>query len=175
MKCLSRMLVWCSLAGMTLSQVGIVSASQPSATPFSTVTRQVAADVTLTDAGLLRGQLVDTNGWAQSGVQVVALSGDRVGAKSVTDESGHFALSVGTSGVYLLSDGNSAALVRAWNANAAPPVAKSSLLFVSGNSIERGAKCGAPRPMLSAIVGIAAVGGIVAVVIAAAVDDDDAS
>ena len=172
MKYLSRMLVWCSLAGMTLSQVGIVSASQPSAATSSTVARQVAADVTLANDGMLRGQLVDTNGWAQSGVQVAALSGDRVVAKSVTDESGHFALSVGTSGVYLLSDGNSAALVRAWNANAAPPIAKSSLLFVSGNSVERG---GRPRPRLSAIVGVAAFAGVAALVIAAATDDDDAS
>ena len=92
-------------------------------------------------------------------------------AKSVTDESGHFALPVGTSGVYLLSDGNSAALVRAWNANVAPPIAKSSLLFVSGNSVERGA----PRPMLSAVVGVAAFAGVAALVVAAATDDDDAS
>ena len=100
------------------------------------------------------------------------MSSGHIVAKTVTDDQGAFALKVAKGGVYVLSDGEASAMVRAWTKAAAPPNTKSGILMVSEREIARGQP---GNGTLGAIIGLVAIGGVITAVIIAAADDDDAS
>ncbi len=94
--------------------------------------RQVTTDVALAAHGMLVGQVVDQQGIGIPGARVVVRQHDRDLAGTVTDKNGKFAVSGLRSGTYQLAAANGQATVRLWTANAAPPVAKSRVMIVSG-------------------------------------------
>jgi len=165
MKTLSRLMLWLAVAGLVVPQVGVASASdvQPTAER-----QMVIVDVSLTQDNLLRGQLVNGEGVPKAEKQVTLASGGNVVARGVTDDQGVFALKVVKGGVYSLSDGETTALVRAWTSQAAPPSSNNAVLMVSDQNVTRAALGGGG---LGALIGIAAIAGIVTGVVVAATDD----
>ena len=95
--------------------------------------RQVTTDVTLAAQGMLVGQVVDQQGIAIPGARVVVRQNERDLVGTVADRTGKFAVSGLRSGTYQLAAANGQATVRLWTANAAPPVAKSKVMIVSGS------------------------------------------
>ena len=95
--------------------------------------RQVTTDVVLAAQGMLVGQVVDQQGIAIPGARVVVRQNERDLVGTVADRTGKFAVSGLRSGTYQLAAANGQASVRLWTANAAPPVAKSKVMIVSGS------------------------------------------
>ena len=169
MRRMSKLMLWLAAIGMVVPQVRIVSAAdvQPAAG------RQMAiVDVSLTQNNLLQGQLVNREGAPKAKSQMTLASGGQIVTRGVTDEKGFFALKVDKGGLYVLSDGQTSALVRAWTSQAAPPSANTGLLVVSDQNVTRATLGGGG---LGTILGWGAVIGVVTGVIIAASDDDDAS
>jgi hypothetical protein len=81
---------------------------------------------------MLVGQVVDQQGIGIPGARVVVRQNDRDLVATATDKTGKFAVSGLRSGTYQLAAANGQATVRLWTANAAPPVAKSHVMIVSG-------------------------------------------
>jgi hypothetical protein len=159
-------MVWVAAIGLVAPQVRVVSAAdvQRAAAP-----RIAFVDVSLSQDNLLRGQLVNGEGIPKAKSQVTLASGGEVVARGVTDEQGFFALKVEKGGVYALSDGETATLVRAWTSQAAPPSANNGVLMVSDRDVTRAAL---GNGGLRDVVGWAAVIGVVTAVIVAAADND---
>ena len=95
--------------------------------------RQITTDVALAAQGMLVGQVVDQQGIGIPAARVVVRQNERDLVGVVTDRTGKFAVSGLRSGTYQLAAANGQAQVRLWTANAAPPVAKSRVLIVSGS------------------------------------------
>ena len=96
--------------------------------------RQITTDVALAAHGTLVGQVVDQQGIGISATKVAVQQNDRELVQVVTDRNGTFAVSGLRSGTYQLVAANGQAKVRVWNANVAPPVAKSRVMIVSGSN-----------------------------------------
>jgi hypothetical protein len=134
------------------------------------VARQLTiVDVALTQDNLLRGQVVNRDGVPKANAKVTLASSGRIAAQTVTDDHGVFALEVARGGVYVLSDGEASAMVRAWTKEAAPPSTKPGILMVSDRDVARGALGGLS---MGSVIGIAAIVGVTTAVIIKAVDDD---
>jgi len=175
MKRLSYVMLWLATIGLVVPQVGIASANDlaPKADQDQVARQMTIVDVALTQDNLLRGQVVNREGAPKAGSKVTLASSGRVVAQAVTDDQGVFALKVAKGGVYVLSDDEGAVMVRAWTKAAAPPSTKTGVLMVSDREVARGALGGGG---LGALIGLAAIAGVVtAVVVAAADEDDDAS
>lgn len=95
--------------------------------------RQITTDVALAAHGTVVGQVVDQQGIGIPSAQVVVRQNDRELIGTVADRTGKFAVSGLRSGTYQLAAANGQANVRLWTANAAPPVAKSQVMIVSGS------------------------------------------
>lgn len=95
--------------------------------------RQLTTDVALAAQGMLVGQVVDQQGIGIADARVVVRQHDRDLVGAVSDRTGKFAVSGLRSGTYQLAAANGQATVRLWTANAAPPVAKSHVMIVSGS------------------------------------------
>ncbi len=174
MKRLSYVMLWLATIGLVVPQVGIASASDlvPRADQDQVARQVTVVDVALTQDNLLRGQVVNREGAPKARTKVTLASSGRVVAQTVTDDQGVFALPVARGGVYALSDGEGTAMVRAWTNAAAPPATKTGILMVSDRDVARGALGGGG---LGALIGLAAIAGVVTAVVVAAADDDDAS
>ncbi len=110
--------------GLLVSQ-SVVLAGGPS--------RPLVTDVSLVAQGLLVGQVVDSQGVGISNARVMVRQMDRDLVGTATDKTGRFAVSGLRSGTYQLVAANGQSTVRVWKANAAPPVAKPSVMIVSGS------------------------------------------
>ena len=95
--------------------------------------RPLTADVSLAAHGLLVGQVVDQQGVGIPNARVLVRQQDRDLVGTATDKSGRFAVSGLRSGTYQLLAANGQSTVRVWTANTAPPVAKPSVMIVSGS------------------------------------------
>jgi len=82
---------------------------------------------------MLVGQVVDQQGIGIPGARVVVRQHERDLVGTVADRTGKFAVSGLRSGTYQLAAANGQATVRLWTAKAAPPVAKSRVMIVSGS------------------------------------------
>ena len=169
MRTLSKSMLWLATIGMVVPQVGIVSAAdaQPEA-----ARQLMIVDVSLTPDNLLRGQLVNREGAPKAKALMTLASEGEVVTRGTTDEKGFFALKAEKGGMYVLSDGETSALVRAWTSQAAPPSANTGVLMVSDRDVTRANLGGGG---MGSFIGWAAVIGVVAGVVIAAADDDDAS
>lgn len=137
MKCFTRFLACLSVFGCLATQtVSAANPSPPTAAPQSAATQPAVADVQLT-RGELRGQIVDRQGQPRADRVVRLVSGGQVLAQSTTDANGAFALKADKGGVCVLSDQESAVVVRVWTEKAAPPAAKKSILMVSDRELAR--------------------------------------
>ena len=89
---------------MVVSQFSVASAA---------TTQSPLVHVALTQDNLLRGQLVMRGGQPVSGVDISISSGQAVVCRATTDDRGVFAARVERGGVYVLSDGETSAVVAA--------------------------------------------------------------
>lgn len=120
--------------------------------------RQITTDVTLAAQGMLVGHVVDQQGIGIADARVVVRQNDRDLVRTVADRNGKFAVSGLRSGTYQLAAANGQATVRLWTAKAAPPVAKSRVMIVSGSDqVIRGQGGGIGPWILPAL----AAGGII--------------
>lgn len=165
MRMFSRLMFWLAAISLVVPQVRVVSAADVQPTAGR---QMVIVDVSLTQNNLLRGQVVNGQGAPKAKSEVTLASGGALVARGVTNEQGHFALKVEKGGIYALSEGETAALVRVWTSQAAPPSANHGVLMVSDQNVTRAALGGAS---IGTIVGIAAVVGIVTAVVVVAADD----
>jgi carboxypeptidase family protein len=95
--------------------------------------RRITTDVALAAQGMLLGQVVDQQGIGIPAARIVVRQHDRDLVGTTADKTGKFAVSGLRSGTYQLAAANGQATVRLWTANAAPPVAKSHVMIVSGS------------------------------------------
>ena len=98
----------------------------------------VTIDLALGQGGTIRGQVVNQDAIGKADTIVSIRQGDREVARTVTDDSGAFAVTGLKSGVYVVASGKSATLVRAWNSHAAPPSAAEGILLVPNELTVRG-------------------------------------
>ena len=101
-------------------------------------TRPTISDVSLQDNGVLRGQILDTTGLPQAKSQVALVKDGKLVATTMTDAQGQFAVASITPGVYQIESAHAGGVYRVWNAQTAPPVAKSGILMVGDTSVVRG-------------------------------------
>ena len=126
--------------------------------------RQITTDVALAAQGTLVGQVVDQQGIGIPGARVVVRQHDRDLVETVADGSGKFAVSGLRSGTFQLAAANGQATVRLWTAKAAPPVANSRVMIVSGSDQVVRANLGAIGPWF--LPALAAAGIIAGVAVA---------
>jgi hypothetical protein len=131
-------------------------------------------DIALQENGLLKGQVLDTQGAPVTGVPVAVVQQGKVIAATKTDATGHFAITGLKGGVFQVVTAQGGAAYRLWAPRTAPPAAQADALIVNGDTVVRGGMGGAgflSNPWV--------LGGIVAAAIAIplAMDDgdDDAS
>lgn len=137
-------------------------------------------DVALTQDNILRGQLVTSGGQPKSKSLVLVSTGKEIICRATTNDQGVFAVSLDRGGIYILSHGEAATVVRAWTAQAAPPSAKNGILVVSDEDVSRAQLAhrrlwGQPSGHRYGPITKAAIIGAMAGVIYLAADNDDGS
>ncbi len=113
-----------------------------------------------------------------SGVDISISSGQAVVCRATTDDRGVFAARVERGGVYVLSDGETSAVVAAWTKHAAPPSAKNGVLMVADENVSRANLSSRGRrfaPRRYGLLDTAAIIGAMGGVVYLAADDDDGS
>lgn len=141
-------------AALSLAAMGMLVPQAPvfaqpgksTATIVAKSDAKLAADVVLLN-GAFTGRVVDHTGTALKNREVVVKQGDKVVAKTVTNEKGVFSVENVRPGNYTASAGNTQGTFRVWNEKAAPPVAKGHALLVMGENGARG-QFGAVDPTL---------------------------
>ena len=101
-------------------------------------------DLKLQEHGTLVGKLVDRQGKALPSVNVQVLTKRGSLTTARTNQQGIFTARGFTSGEMLVRVGEQAQLIRAWNADLAPPTAPSAAMLVVGDTV-RG-QCCEPSP-----------------------------
>jgi hypothetical protein len=95
-------------------------------------------DVALGGGGLLRGQVVDTQGAPLKDTPVSVWFANHQVATTTADENGQFSVSGLRGGVHQVVAGQGSGVYRLWTAEAAPPTAKSGTLIIPGQTVVRG-------------------------------------
>jgi len=126
--------VWLAVAGICLPQ-SLLGAGEVATSPQMT-------NVALRDAGILLGQVVDTQGKSKANIPVTLHTGNQQLAVSQSDANGYFAFSGLRGGVYQISATEGQGTFRAWTADTAPPSAQPGALVVDGKDVVRGQCCG---------------------------------
>ena len=127
-KILRTLIIALVCVGMVVPNGVVLAAGMPQA-------KQVQiSDVALAANGMLTGQVVDQQGIGLANVPVSVRQQGREITKAVTDGAGRFAVSGLRGGTCQLLAANGQAVVRVWTANAAPPIAKTNVMIVSGGS-----------------------------------------
>lgn len=118
---------------MSLSSTLPVSAW--SGPPVPSTDRHVdlqATDVRLSEQGQFLGTLIDQDGRPIAGAEVQLWSSGKVVQDTTSDANGRVSLTPSRPGLYQIVSGETAGVVRIWNAEGAPPAAKSNVLLVQG-------------------------------------------
>jgi len=143
--------------------------SEPTLAPSPNVIQ----DIALHENGLLKGQVLDTQGAPVKGVRVAVVQQGKVITGTTTDTSGRFAIAGLRGGMYQVVTPQGAAAYRLWAPNTAPPAAQADALIVNGATVVRAGMGG------GGVVGFLSnpwvLGGIVAAAIAVPLAMDDAS
>ena len=94
-------------------------------------------DVALADGGVLRGQVVNTQGVGAAGLPVYIRTQDRDVATATTAADGTFAVQGLRGGVYQVSTLNGHGVYRFWSPGTAPPAALSgAVVYTQGAAVD---------------------------------------
>lgn len=88
------------------------------------------ADVGLTSAGALMGQVVDSQGKPVANSPVEIAAAGRKPTLATTNDQGYFAVNNLSAGVYVASAPGTSKMVRVWSPRTAPPAASQGVLLV---------------------------------------------
>lgn len=157
--------------GMLVPQVALGIGPVDSGQPFAHSATAIS-DIALQENGLLKGQVLDTQGAPVAGIPVAVVQQGKVAAVSKTNTTGRFAFEGLKGGVFQVVTHQGGATYRLWAPRTAPPSAQTDALIVNGDTVVRGAAGGGflSNPWV--------LGGIVTAAIAIPLildDDDDAS
>jgi hypothetical protein len=129
-------------------------------------------DVALQQGGTLVGNVVDQQGIAQPGTEVMVRQRDAEIGRTMTDKNGNFAVQGLRGGQYELATSQGVSVVRAWSPETAPPAARPLARIVQGMETVRGNFMGMSTGTLLGVgVAVTAIG--VGVGVALANDDDN--
>jgi hypothetical protein len=95
-------------------------------------------DVALQKGGVLRGQVVDTQGAPAGATRVVLAQEGKVVAATQSDAAGRFEFAGVKGGVYQMATAQGGGMYRVWTPGAAPPAAHADALVIDGQQIVRG-------------------------------------
>jgi len=124
------MAVALACVGMLLPQ-RLMAATTISAQPM-------VHDIALGDNGSLSGQVVDSQGIAQSNAEVSVWQNENKVATTKSDEKGNFQVSGLRSGVHQVAAGEGVSVYRFWAPNTAPPSATDQAMVVNDQNVVRG-------------------------------------
>jgi hypothetical protein len=161
-------------AGLLAPQSILMAAGPVGSTTVPAIQSASIRDVSLTQAGSLRGQVVDSQGVALASTTVKVQSAGREIASTTTNEQGEFTFNDLRGGNYTINAGDSTGVYRVWTANAAPPAAKQGLLLVSRRQTARGQGI-AGMGSRTGIIVLGAAAGIVTAGVTANNDNDSSS
>lgn len=166
-------------AGLGLLLPG--GAIQAANAPVAKSVRQISNDVILTN-GTITGQYLTSSGTAVEGAQVSVRQGGQEVARTATNAHGVFAVSGLSSGVYEIATPSGVEIVRAWDANVAPPSANQFATIVASDAVRGqdccedsccGTACGGTNCCMLAGLGVAlGVAGLAVGVVALVKADD---
>lgn len=119
--------------------VGLLVSQLATAATASTITgpARMITDVSLHNGGVLRGQLVDAQGIAVSGVHVSIRHHGHVIATVQTDANGRFVVGGIRAGLHNIETATSNTTHRFWAPGTAPPSASSAALIVPNSDVVR--------------------------------------
>jgi len=121
---------------VALSTVGLLApqmviAESPQAAQQQSY-ESMSLDVALQSGGTLKGQVVDAQGAAQAGLDVIVESRGRQVTQAITDHDGTFSVENLRGGTYVVRAADQVVTCRVWAANTAPPSATDGVLVVTG-------------------------------------------
>ena len=116
-------------------------------------------DVALQSGGILRGQVVNTEGQPLAGESVVVSSGGKEIARSLSGKDGVFQVANLQGGSVEVAAVNTAGHCRLWAPGTAPPVAQPGILVVAEGEVIRGQHLGRSVPGRSYRGGVRGHGG----------------
>lgn len=163
--------------GMCVPQSHVVAAGKIAAPLAKQAAAQKVADVALAGQDLA-GRVVDGQGNAIDGANVVVSQGQTEVAKTVSNNDGAFVVRNVKPGVYTVSTGTTANVVRVWSERMAPPAAADQALLVADAGAARGqccdpcGGCGGNAGMWLLTAGVIAAIALSTVAIAEANDSD---
>lgn len=131
-----------------------------------------AADISLSEKGEFAGRVFDHTGRALEGAEVVVRQGDKVIAKSVTNDKGLFTIAGVKAGAYQVKAGNTEGLFQVWELSSAPESAKGHALLVTGENGARG-QFGAIDPALLLLTAVTIASLIIAIISLSEINDSN--
>ena len=110
------------------------------ASEYATAQREVETvrDLALGSGGVLRGQVVNSDGLPAPKEVVTVIRDGRPVATVKSDDQGAFTIAGIPSGVYAITSGKATGVVRAWSHGSAPPAASQGVLLVPRDLTVRG-------------------------------------
>ncbi|MEX0679144.1 MAG: carboxypeptidase-like regulatory domain-containing protein [Pirellulales bacterium] len=126
-------------------------------------------DVALDDGGILRGQVVDSQGTLLPRIPVDVRQQRQHIATTLTDSNGRFEFGGLSGGVYQIETAQSYATCRLWSPRTAPPTAQQAAMIVAGGNVVRGQWGQFMRPsrrMVYALVAVTMISAAIAIPIA---------
>ncbi len=143
--------------------VGLVVPQQlmavPPVAPKVVQASEVAVDVMLNAEGAFTGRVINDQGNAVDGAEVVFRQGEEVVAKTVANSEGQFTLAGLKSGLYVADAAQGQAAFRVWEASMAPPAARSEGVLVAGKQVLRGQPMGGDLVTIALVTGVAVTTG----------------
>jgi hypothetical protein len=165
-----RIVLVLACAGMLLPQ-GLIAATPPP------VKKSVMTDVVLGSRSTLVGRVVDGRGRGLVGRTVRVHRGSSLIARVKTDRTGQFTVKNLPGGVYSVTSGSTAQLIRAWAAGSAPPRTSAQVVLVDQPLVIRGqdgaAAADSGRFLGMTPLGLAVVGATVITVPVLIAESDD--
>ncbi len=134
---------WLKGAAITLAAIGTVvpapqlQAAQGTAPLKIETTEATVLDIAMSE-GVFVGRVVDHAGHPVAGAEVSLSQGKAQVAKTVTDQTGAFAVNDLKGGVYEVRSGKTAGNFRIWTETTAPESAKEQALVILGENGTRG-------------------------------------
>lgn len=135
--CIVLILINIAAVPVTIAAEPKPAKAQPAKGP--TVARKAhrALDLTIGKDGSISGKLVDPSGNPLVAAKLVARRNDQQPVAAKSDDKGAFRFNDMRPGVYSIAYGDRSMLLRAWDANLAPPASKPGVLLVNGE-VKRG-------------------------------------
>jgi hypothetical protein len=134
-----------------------------------------SSDVALSDGGLLRGTVLNTEAQPVPGVEVNVLHNQKVVAKTLSNEKGEFTIKGLHNGAHVIHAGNTNQIVRFWGTAAAPPAAVENLAVIVDEEAVRGQSGGGVVGGFigSNLGGLLLIGGATAVTLGTTLGDQN--